>query len=63
MEKGTVVDAEINLAEIYNARTNVGDGMTYKSAFDFLTKKGVHSKEKIESTFRMSIIILIIFYR
>lgn len=45
MEKGMAIDAGVNLAEIYNSKTNAGDGMTYKAAFDFLTRKGVHSKE------------------
>ena len=45
MEKAKPIDAGVNLFEIYNAKSNVGDGMTYKAAFDFLVRKGVHSNE------------------
>lgn len=45
MEKAKAVDAGVKVFEIYNSKTNPGDGMTYKGAFDFLIRKGVNSNE------------------
>ena len=38
---GSNKDNKIDLFEIYNSRTNKGEGMTYKEALGFLRKKGV----------------------
>lgn len=44
LKDGESKDNKINLYEIYNSRTNEGEGMTYKDAFKFLRKEGVNSK-------------------
>ena len=45
MKSGERKDNSIALFEIYNSRTNKGDGMTFKDAFKFLRHGGVNSKE------------------
>lgn len=41
LETGEKKDNQIDLHEIYNARTNYTDGMTFKEAFYYLRHKGV----------------------
>lgn len=48
VKKGTKTDNHIRYADIYAAKkTNVGEGMTYQDAFDFLKKKGVKTDKGI----------------
>lgn len=44
LKDGNVRDNKIALYEIYDSRTNDGEGMSYKEAFKFLKKDGVDSK-------------------
>ena len=44
MESGESNDNSIELFEIYNSRSNKGEGMTFKDAFKFLRHGGVNSK-------------------
>lgn len=43
LKDGGNEDNSIDLFEIYNSRTNKGEGMTFKDAFKFLRKTGVES--------------------
>lgn len=47
LKDGEIKDNKIVLKDIYNSRTNKGEGMTYKDAFRFLKKEGVNSKNGI----------------
>lgn len=44
LKNGVTKDNKIALYDIYNSKTNDGEGMTYKDAFSYLKKKGVKSK-------------------
>ena len=44
LKNGETKDNKISLFDIYKARTNKGEGMTYKDAFKFLRHNGVKSK-------------------
>ena len=44
LKTGNPVDNGIKRRDIYNSRTNQGDGMTYKDAFHYLRHHGVNSK-------------------
>jgi hypothetical protein len=44
LETGSKKDNKINYHEIYDIRTNDGDGMTFKEAFHYLRHHGVSSK-------------------
>ena len=44
LKDGDRKDNKISLMDIYNARTNDGDGMTFKAAFKYLRHNGVSSK-------------------
>lgn len=57
LKDGVTKDNHISLAEIYDSRTNGGEGMTYKAAFKFLRTEGVKSdngKLKISSYGRIT---------
>lgn len=43
LKTGIPVDNHIKRRDIYNAKTNAGDGMTYKDAFHYLRHHGVNS--------------------
>jgi hypothetical protein len=43
LKDGITKDNRISINDIYNSRTNVGEGMTYKAAFAFLRHDGVKS--------------------
>lgn len=43
LKDGVTKDNHISLDEIYDSRTNYGEGMTYKAAFKFLRTEGVKS--------------------
>lgn len=43
LKDGTKKDNNISLEDIYNSRTNIGEGMTYKAAFKYLRHNGVKS--------------------
>ena len=45
LKDGVSKDNKIALYDIYRARTNGGDGMTYKEALKYLKKDGVKSKK------------------
>jgi hypothetical protein len=45
LKDGETKDNKISLYDIYDSRTNGGEGMTYKDAFKFLRKEGVNSKK------------------
>ena len=47
LKNGKIIDNKISLSEIYNSRTNKGEGMTYKDAFKFLKHNGVNSKNGV----------------
>lgn len=47
LKNGDIKDNKVSLFEIYNAKTNDGEGMTYKDAFGYLKHKGVNSKSGI----------------
>lgn len=44
LKDGTSKDNNISLMDIYNSRSNKGEGMTFKDALKFLRHKGVKSK-------------------
>lgn len=44
LKDGETKDNKISLYDIYDSRTNSGEGMTYKDAFKYLRKDGVKSK-------------------
>ena len=44
LKDGKIRDNKIALYEIYDSRTNDGEGMSYKEAFKILKKDGVDSK-------------------
>jgi hypothetical protein len=44
LNDGSKKDNKVNYHEIYNIRTNAGDGMTFKEAFHYLRHHGVSSK-------------------
>jgi len=44
LSHGEAIDNGVDLFEIYNQKTNQGDGMTYKEAFHYLRHHGVKSK-------------------
>lgn len=44
LKSGEVKDNKVSLFEIYRARENDGEGMTFKDAFSFLKHSGVSSK-------------------
>ena len=44
LRNGYIKDNKISLYDIYESRTNDGDGMTYKDAFHYLRHNGVKSK-------------------
>ena len=44
LKTGSKKDNKINYHEIYNIRTNYGEGMTFKEAFRYLRHHGVSSK-------------------
>lgn len=57
LKDGVTKDNHISLDEIYDSRTNGGEGMTYKAAFKFLRTEGVKSdngKLKISSYGRIT---------
>lgn len=45
LSTGSKKDNKINYHEIYNIRTNAGEGMTFKEAFRYLRHHGVSSKD------------------
>lgn len=45
MEHGEVKDNSIALFDIYNSKTNDGDGMTFKAAFKYLRHEGVNTQQ------------------
>ena len=60
IKNGEVKDNKIRIYDIYDSRSNDGEGMTYKDAFKFLKKEGVNSKEgllKINSYGRVTNIL------
>lgn len=44
LENGLKKDHQIDYMEIYNQRTNIGEGMSFKEAFYYLRHHGVNSK-------------------
>ena len=44
LNSGSKKDNKVDYFEIYNQRTNVGEGMTFKEAFYYLRHHGVNSK-------------------
>lgn len=47
LKNGDTKDNDIALFDIYKSKTNLGEGMTYKEAFNYLKKNGVKSKAGI----------------
>lgn len=45
LKDGSKKDNDIELMDIYNCRTNEGEGMTFKEALKFIRHEGVNSKE------------------
>ena len=43
IKDGVTKDNKITMMDIYNSKTNLGDGMTYKEAFRYLRHNGVRS--------------------